>query len=75
MHEVVPPYTPQQNGITERKKKTIMNMVRSMLKGKHIINELWDKVVSTATSILNRCLTKRLEGITLEECWFGVKPS
>lgn len=32
MHEVAPPYTPQQNGTTERKNVSIMNMVRSMLK-------------------------------------------
>lgn len=29
----------------------------------------------TATYILNRCLTKNLEGITLEESWSGVKPN
>ena len=39
MHEVVPPYTPQQKGIAERKNRTIMNMVRSMLKGKHLPKE------------------------------------
>ena len=43
-------------------------MVRSMLKGKHFPNELWGEVVSTVTYILKKCLTKRLEGITLEEC-------
>ena len=36
VHEVVPPYTPQQNGVAERKNITIMNMVKSMLKGKHL---------------------------------------
>lgn len=74
VHEVVSPYTPQQNGNVERKNKTIMNMVRSMLKGKHLSNELWGEVMSTTTYILNRCPTKRLEGITLEKCWSGVKP-
>lgn len=75
MHGVVPPYTLQQNGIAERKNRTIMNMVRSMLKGKHLLNELWGAVVSTTTYILNICPTKKLERITPEECWFGVKPS
>jgi hypothetical protein len=51
-----------------------MNMVRSILKGKHLPKELWGETVSTATYILNRCPTKKLEGITLEECWFGVNP-
>jgi hypothetical protein len=31
--------------------------------------------VSTVTYILNRCSTKKLEGITPEECWSGVKIS
>ena len=75
VHEVVSPYTPQQNGVAERKNITIMNMVRSMLKGKHLPKELWGEAVSTATYILNRCPTKKLEGITPEECWSGVKPS
>lgn len=54
---------------------TIMNMVQSMLKDKCLPNEIYDEDVSTATYILNRCLTKRLAGITPEERWFGVKPS
>lgn len=68
MHEVVPPYTPQQSGNVERKHKTIMNMVISILKGKHLPNEQWGEVVSTVTYILNICLTNRLEDVTLEEC-------
>lgn len=40
MHETVPSYTPQQNGIAERKNITIMNMVKSMSKIKHIQNEI-----------------------------------
>ena len=40
VREVMPPYTPQQNGVAERKNSLIMNMVRSMLKGKSLSNEL-----------------------------------
>lgn len=73
MHEVVPSYNAQQNGIAERKNITIMGMVRGMLKYKHLPNELWGEVLSTATYILNKFPTKKLEGIKPEECWFGVK--
>ena len=52
-----------------------MNMMRIMLKGKHLPKEFWGEVVSTATYILKRCPTKKLEGITPKECWSGVKPS
>lgn len=39
-------YTPQQNGVAERKIQTIMNMVRSMLKAKNLPNEYWANVVA-----------------------------
>jgi len=32
IHEVVAPYTPQHNGVAERRNRTILNMVRSMIK-------------------------------------------
>ena len=31
IHEVTAPYTPQSNGVTERKNKTLMDMVNCML--------------------------------------------
>lgn len=40
VHEVVPPYTPQQNGVADRKNQSIMNMVRTMLKGKNLPKEI-----------------------------------
>ena len=38
--QLTAPYTPQQNGVVERKKRTIMGLVRSMLKEKK--NFLWN---------------------------------
>lgn len=75
MHKVVSSYTPQQNGTAERKHRIIMNMARSMLKGKHLPNKLWGDAMSTATYIFNKCLTKNLEGITQKECSPGVNPN
>ncbi|GAU11617.1 hypothetical protein TSUD_346090 [Trifolium subterraneum] len=75
IHEVIPPYTPQQNGSVERRNKTIMNMVRCMIRGKHFLKELWGEAVNTACYVLNRCPTKRLNNVTPEECWSGNKPN
>ena len=75
IHEVTHPYIPQHNGAVERKNRTIMNMVRIMLKGKSLPKYLWGKAVSTAVFILNRSPSKRLEGITPEEAWSGAKPN
>lgn len=72
-HEISPPYTPQHNGTAERKNKTILNMVRCMLKSKGLPSFLWGEAMSIATYILNRSPTKGLKGITSEEAWFEVK--
>jgi hypothetical protein len=48
-------FTPQQNEVSGRKKRTIMEMSRSMLKEKHLSNEYWFEVVACATYIMNIC--------------------
>jgi len=48
IHEVTTPYTPQHNGLAERRNKILLNMVRSMLKLKGLPKELWGKAVTTA---------------------------
>ncbi|GAU30308.1 hypothetical protein TSUD_385290 [Trifolium subterraneum] len=62
IREVTPPYTPQQNDIAERKNRTIMNMVRSMLNSKDLPKELWGEAVATATYVLNRLAYKHVPG-------------
>eukprot|EP00253_Pinus_taeda_P035295 PITA_35295 len=44
-------YTPQQNGVAERKNRTIMDMARSMLKAKHLPNDYWAEAVNCAAYI------------------------
>ncbi|XP_014506332.1 uncharacterized protein LOC106766088 [Vigna radiata var. radiata] len=73
-HEVTPPYTPQHNGATERKNRTILNMVKCMLKSKGLPSFSWGEAVMTTTYVLNLSPTKRLNGVTPEEAWTGVKP-
>ena len=75
LRQLTTPYTPQQNGVVERRNRTIMGLVRSMLKGKKLPLELWGEAVTTCTYVLNRSATKSLRGKTPYECWFGRKPS
>ena len=51
-------YSPQQNGVSERKNRIVMEMARSMLKEKGLPNTFWAEAVYTAVYILNRCPTK-----------------
>jgi len=66
-------YTPQQNGVVERKNITIMDMARSMLKAKHLPNDYWAEAINCAVYILNRCPTKAVMNKVPEEAWSGRK--
>ena len=68
-------YTPQQNGVAERKNRTVMNMVRSVLSDKNIPKTFWPEAVNWTFYVLNRCPTLAVKNITPEEAWSGVKPS
>ncbi|CAM8987141.1 unnamed protein product [Rhodiola kirilowii] len=46
-------YTPQQNGIVERKNCTIFEMARSMLKAKELPKPYWAIAVSCAVFLLS----------------------
>ncbi|KAM5569751.1 hypothetical protein ABKV19_016986 [Rosa sericea] len=68
-------YTPQQNGVAERKNRTIVEMAKSMLHEKGLPYVFWGEAVSTAVYLLNRCPTKAVKDLTPFECWSRRKPS
>jgi len=73
-HQLTSIYTPQQNGLSERKNRILVEMARSMLKGKNLPKILWAEAVSCVAYILNRCPTKSVHDMTPEEAWSGHKP-
>ncbi|WVY95082.1 hypothetical protein V8G54_034170 [Vigna mungo] len=75
IHEVIAPYTPQHNGLAERRNRTIMNMAWSLLKEKGVIRELWGEAVATSVYLLNKCPTKVLPDDVPHAKWTGMKPS
>ena len=64
-------YTPQQNGVVERKNQTIMNMARSMMKEKHLSNEYWGDAVTCSVYILNRSSMKSVKDRVPQQAWSG----
>eukprot|EP00253_Pinus_taeda_P012844 PITA_12844 len=66
-------YTPQQNGVAERKNRTILDMVKSMLKSKQLPHEYSAEAITCAVYILNRCPTKVVMKKIPEEAWSGQK--
>ncbi|KAI5333503.1 hypothetical protein L3X38_023634 [Prunus dulcis] len=67
-------YSPQQNGVAERKNRTVVEMAKSMLHEKCIPYEFWAEAVNTAVYLLNRCPTKALNKVTPFEAFTGRKP-
>ncbi|CAL9010577.1 unnamed protein product [Prunus brigantina] len=66
IHEVTPPYSPQSNGVAERKNKTLMDMVNSMLLSSGLLENLWGEAMLTACFILNRITLKDNEKTSYE---------
>ena len=60
------PGTPQQNGVAERRNRTLMNMVRSMLSHANIPKSLWMYALKTAVYLLNRVPSKVVEKTPFE---------
>jgi transposase InsO family protein len=59
-HEFSTPYTPQQNGVVERKNMTLIDMARTML-GEFKTPELfWSGAVNTACHAINWLYLHRL---------------
>jgi len=54
-------YTPQQNGVAERKNRSVMNMVRSLLVEKNVPRKFWAEAVNWAFYVLNRCPTSSMK--------------
>ena len=61
------PYSPQQDGVAERKNRTILDMVRAMLKSKELPKEFWAEAVQCAVYIQNRCPHSNLGNKTPQE--------
>ena len=75
-HEMANPYTPQENGISERMNCTLIEMARAMLSDAGLPNAYWGDAILYATHILNCVPTRALDGdLTPHEAFTGNKPS
>ena len=54
-------HTPQQNGIVERKNRTLVECACNMLQGKHISIGFWEEAMNTVVYLKNTSPTKKLE--------------
>jgi transposase InsO family protein len=57
LHQTSYIYTPEQNGISERKKRHILEVTRSLLFQMNIPKRFWSEAVCTAIHLINRLPT------------------
>jgi transposase InsO family protein len=59
-HEFSAPYTPQQNGVAERKNCTLIEMERTMLGEYNTSDRFWAEAINTAYHATNRLYLHKL---------------
>ena len=67
--------TPQQNGVVERKNRTLQKMARTMLNENNLPKYFWAKAVNASCYILNRLLLMPILKKTPYELWKNKKPN
>lgn len=69
------PHTPEQNGVAERKNRTLVEAARCLLIQSELPRSFWAEAISTANYVQNRCVTKSLGSGTPFEKWIGHRPN
>ncbi|GJR91926.1 putative ribonuclease H-like domain-containing protein [Tanacetum coccineum] len=67
--------TPQQNGVAERRNRTLIEAAKTMLADSKLSTTFWAKAVNTACYVQNRVLVVKPHNKTLYELFRGRTPS
>lgn len=73
IHQKTNPYTPEQNGLSERSNRTIVEKARCLLFEAELDKKFWAEAANTAVYLKNRSIASGIEK-TPYEMWFGKKP-
>ena len=68
-------YTPQQNGVVERKHKHLLETARALYFQSKLPIKFWGECVLTAAHIINRLPLQSLNNISPYQKLFGIKPN
>src|SRR5436190_6424334 len=74
-HETTAPYSPEQNGVSERANRTFIERTKAILHDTELPKTLWMEIASTVIYLKNRSPTINLVGMTPYEAWYGKKPN
>ena len=74
IHETTPPYSPESNGVAERKNRTLTDLVNAMLDTAGLSKAWWGEALLTASHVLNK-VPNRKKDHTPYGIWIERKPS
>jgi hypothetical protein len=74
-HEFLAPYTPQQNGVAERKNCTLIEMARTMFDEYKSLDRFWTEAINMTCHATNRLYLHKLLKKTSYELLTGNKPN
>lgn len=73
IHQKSNAYTPEQNGLSERSNRTVVERARCLLFEAELDKKFWAEAANTAVYLKNRSTASGIEK-TPYEMWFGRKP-
>ena len=74
IHETTTPYSPQSNGVAERKNRTLKKMMNAMLINSGLPQNMWGEAILSANYLLNKVPKKKADKTPYELCK-GIKLS
>ena len=74
-HEYTIPKSLEQNGVSERMNRTLLELVRTMLIDSGLPHKFWAEALSTACYLKNRSPVRVLKGMTPYQAFVGRKPN
>ena len=61
VHQITCPYTPEQNGLSERKNRTLLEMARAMLIESNTPRHFWPEAIAASVYLTNRLPSSTLD--------------
>ena len=72
-HQLIAPYSPEQNGVNERLNRTLLEKMRCLLLWSELPKSFWDVAILHANWLRNRTPTSGLNGGVPLTAWTGKK--